>query len=119
MRRCRIILGALALLPVLVFGPARAQGFLAALEDLPLAPGLAEIEGVGVAFDTPQGRIVEAYAKGPVQAAEVLSFYGATLPQLGWSRVSDAEYRRDTEILRLEARPDGRLLVVHYSISPE
>ena len=42
---------------------ARAEAFLSAYEDLPLAPGLTEAQGSGLAFDSPSGRIVEAYAR--------------------------------------------------------
>lgn len=100
-------------------GPAFAQGFLAAYEDLPLAPGLAEVAGSGLVFDSPGGRIVEAYAKGQSSSAEVLGFYASTLPQLGWTRESDVLYRRDAELLRLDTSAEGRALVVHFTISPE
>lgn len=118
MRILRILLGGLALLAA-GLGPALAQGFLSAYEDLPLAPGLAEIPGSGLAFDSPGGRIVEAYAKGAITAAETLKFYAGTLPQLGWTRESDTLYRRDAEVLKIAPNPEGRHLVVHFTISPE
>ncbi|CAA7619567.1 conserved exported hypothetical protein [Magnetospirillum sp. LM-5] len=100
---------------------AGAQGaaFLSAYEDLPLAPGLTEVAGAGLSFDTPQGRIVEAMARSGAKAADILSFYAETLPQLGWSKAGDARYRRDAEVLTIEARPDGRQTLVHFTISPE
>ncbi len=98
---------------------ARAEGFLGVYEDLPLAPGLTEVEGSGLAFDSPGGRIVEGYAKGAAKAADVLKFYAATLPQLGWTRESDTLYRREAEVLKLSTEADGRALVVHFTISPE
>ncbi len=48
---------------------ARAEGhaaYLAAVADLPLMPGLAEVPEAGLVFDQPSGRIVEAYAQGAV-----------------------------------------------------
>lgn len=119
MRKFSTLLGSLALLAAVASGPAVAQGFLAAYEDLPLAPGLAEVAGAGLSFDTPGGRIVETYAKGSVGAADVLSFYAATLPQLGWVRESDRAYRREDEVLRLETKAQAGVLVVHFTISPE
>ncbi|MGE5546895.1 MAG: hypothetical protein ACM33T_08360 [Solirubrobacterales bacterium] len=98
---------------------AGAEGFLAVYEDLPLAPGLAEVPGTGMAFDTPGGRIVEAYARGTIRAAEIYRFYAATLPQLGWTRESDTVYRREAEILKLGASEDGRAVLVHFTVSPE
>lgn len=119
MRMFRLLLGGLALLAAAGAAPALAQGFLGAYEDLPLPAGLTEMTGSGLSFDTPGGRIVEAYAKGPATAAEVLRFYAATLPQLGWTRESESVYRRDSEVLRLDTTNDGRLLVVRFTISPE
>lgn len=98
---------------------ARAEGFLGVYEDLPLAPGLTEVEGSGLSFDSPGGRIIEGYAKGAAKAADVLKFYAATLPQLGWTRESDTLYRREAEVLKLSTEADGRALVVHFTISPE
>ncbi|HLO78355.1 MAG TPA: hypothetical protein VK196_18005 [Magnetospirillum sp.] len=100
-------------------GLARAEGFLGVYEDLPLAPGLTEVQGSGLAFDSPGGRIVEGYAKGAAKAADILKFYSATLPQLGWTRESDTLYRREAEVLKIGTEADGRALVVHFTISPE
>lgn len=118
MRKISLILSSLALSFALA-ASARAEGFLAVYEDLPLAPGLAEVQGSGVAFDSPMGRIVEGYAKGAVKAADVLKFYATTLPQLGWTRETDTLYRREAEVLKLGTDTEGRALVVHFTISPE
>lgn len=99
--------------------PAAAEGFLGVYEDLPLAPGLSEVSGAGLAFDSPSGRIVEGYAKGAVKAGDILKFYATTLPQLGWTRETDTLYRREAEVLTLDTEPEGRALVVHFTISPE
>lgn len=64
---------------------AHAEGrYFSAIEDLPLAPGLEEA-GPGFWFDDANGRIVCAIARGPVDPAQVRSFYLGTLPALGWS----------------------------------
>ena len=118
MRKLGILIGALALL-VAARSPAAAEGFLSSVEDLPLAPGLTEMAESALSFDTPSGRIVEGAARGPVEAAAILQFYGATLPQLGWTKEGDTRFRRETEILRLEPSAEGRILVVRFTISPE
>ena len=69
MRTMRPILCALVLAMGLS-GPAWAEGFLTDYEDLPLAPGLDEVDGSGLTFDSPAGRIIESYAKGAVREAE-------------------------------------------------
>jgi hypothetical protein len=78
------------------------QAFVAGFEDLPLMPGLTQILDAGVVFDTPSGRIIEAYAEGPVGREEVAAFYARTLPQLGWQAVRGTQYLREGERLRVE-----------------
>lgn len=102
-----------------------ADGFVAGIDDLPLMPGLRALPGEGTVFDAPGGRVVEAWAEGPASREAVLSFYGRTLPQLGWTALEPSLFRREGEALRLEfppARPggaaaSGRLLVRFY-LSP-
>ncbi|ARJ64691.1 hypothetical protein WV31_02900 [Magnetospirillum sp. ME-1] len=119
MARFRHLATAFALTVLLAAGPARAEAFLSAYEDLPLAPGLTEVMGSGVSFDSPSGRIVEAYAHGTVKASDILKFYAATLPQLGWTRESDRLYRRETEVLRLETTQDRAGVTLRFTVSPE
>jgi hypothetical protein len=120
MRMRRVLFGlSTALLIALLATPVCAEGFLSVYEDLPLAPGLTEVDGSTLTFDSPTGRIVDAYAKGAVTAPAILKFYGAALPQLGWRRESDTRFRRETEVLHLDAAAEGRAVVVHFTISPE
>ena len=76
--------------------------FIKDIEALPLMPGLVEEVGSGTAFDTAQGRIVEAYATGPVSEGGVMAFYEKTLPQLGWRRLVIGVFQRENEVLKLE-----------------
>jgi len=89
---------------------ADAMRFLSVIDDLPLMAGLIEDADAALIFDGPAGRIVEAYANGPVKAGAVSGFYAATLPQLGWQPAADGRYQRDRETLKLEisSDPDGR-----------
>ncbi|BAE49437.1 hypothetical protein [Paramagnetospirillum magneticum] len=119
MARFRHLLTAFALFLLLGSGSARAEAFLSAYEDLPLPPGLTEVAGSGMSFDSPSGRIVEAYAHGTARAADILKFYAATLPQLGWTRESDRLYRREAEALRLETTQDRAGVTLRFTISPE
>ncbi len=98
---------------------ARAASFLTGFEDLPLMPGLSEQDGAGLMFDTPAGRILEAMAAGEATQQQVQTFYAQTLPELGWVRQSDTQYRRDQEVLRLDFSQAGRVLTVRFTISPE
>jgi hypothetical protein len=76
-------------------------GFVSTIEDLPLMPGLIEEEG-GMVFDSARGRIVEAFATGPVSEGTVRAFYDETLPQLGWRPLGQGSFRRENEILTVE-----------------
>ncbi|WP_119461564.1 hypothetical protein [Rhodospirillaceae bacterium SYSU D60014] len=104
-------------------GWLQAQGreagdFVAGVEDLPLMPGLSEIETASIVFDAPSGRIVEAYAAGPVTRDQVLAFYGATLPELGWTSEQQTQFHREGEMLRLDFL-DGEELTVRFTLSPD
>jgi hypothetical protein len=119
MRTCLALLFACFLFGAAGSVQAGESGFLSAYEDLPLPTGIVETPGSGLSFDTPAGRIVEAYAGGPGKAAEVRGFYAETLPQLGWVKTGADTYRRDDERLAIDARQQGRQVVVHFTISPE
>jgi hypothetical protein len=114
-----LVLSALPGIP----GSARAQnvGYVANVEDLPLMPGLSEIAGAGLVFDKPEGRIVEAYARGSLTPEAVLAFYRRSLPQLGWVAAGPAAYHREGERLDLEVlgQDTAGTVVVRFSLSPE
>jgi hypothetical protein len=102
-----------------------ATVFIDGMDDLPLMKGLEEAPEGALAFHTPLGRIVEAYASGPVTKDQVLNFYAATLPQLGWLSQKPTEFRREGEILRLDfPKKEGAdvladFLTVRFALSPE
>jgi hypothetical protein len=98
--------------------PAWGDSFVAGTEDVPLMPGLSPVAGSALTFDKPQGRIVEAQAKGNVTRVAVHRFYAATLPQLGWSEAGADTWRRENERLKLDFHgPDGNL-TVGFTLSP-
>lgn len=118
--RAILLAAALALSPGLTGPVAAAEAaFVAGTEDLPLMPGLRQVPDAGMVFETSQGRIVEAYAAGPVTADQVRAFYGATLPQLGWRPAADgAGFRREGETLRIEVLPGPPPRTVRFRIAP-
>jgi hypothetical protein len=97
-------------------GAARAQTYVAGIEDLPLMPGLTEQDGF--VFEKAEGRIVEAVAVGAVKAQAVIEYYAHTLPQLGWVRAPDGSYIRDDERLVIAARETGTRVTVQFNLSP-
>jgi hypothetical protein len=123
-RTAAIITLSLALAPgaVAPLEGARAEGhgaYLAAVSDLPLMPGLAELPEAGLVFDQPSGRIVEAYAEGALGRAAVTAFYLDTLPNLGWRAKAEALFQRDGEELRLDMSGDDGALVVRFTLQPQ
>jgi hypothetical protein len=102
-------------------GPALAAdppGFLAGTEDVPLMPGLHNEPNTLVVFDKPQGRIVEAEARGKVTRAAVEKFYAASLPELGWKADGPDGWQRDEEELRIDFKGHDGDLRVAFSLAP-
>jgi hypothetical protein len=98
--------------------PSMAGEFLAGFDDLPVMPGLSAVDGAGIVFDTPAGRIIEGYAAGPVTQESVSRFYDKTLPQLGWKHVAKNEFRREGEHLKIEFQGEDKALTVRFTLSP-
>ncbi len=103
---------------VLIAAPTRAADFVAGTEDIPLMSGLVPVAGTNLVFDKPEGRIVEAQAHGKLARAAVSSFYGTTLPQLGWSTAGTDAWRREGEVLHLDFRGTDGDLTVGFTLSP-
>lgn len=95
----------------------RAEQFLAGFEDVPLMPGIEADGNASVDFDSPGGRIVEAYARGPVARAAVQSYYRSTLPQLGWTRTGPLEFSRAGERLTIELLGQSPL-TIRFELAP-
>ena len=97
---------------------ATAGDFLAGFDDLPVMPGLSAVKEAGIVFDTPAGRIVEGYAAGAVGRKNVQRFYEKTLPQLGWAKTGQNEYRREGEKLTMDFKGKDGALTVRFTLSP-
>ena len=95
-----------------------AEEFVAGTEDVPLMPGLTFIAGSDLVFDKPEGRIVEAQARGALARASVQAFYAASLPQLGWKKIGVDRWQRDAERLKLDFSGQDGQLTVGFTISP-
>jgi len=95
----------------------RAGQFLAGFEDVPLMPGIEMVVNAGVAFDSPAGRIIEAYATGMVTRKAVQSYYRSALPQLGWTRTGTLQFNRAGERLTIELRGPSPV-TVRFALGP-
>jgi hypothetical protein len=89
-----------------------AASYVPGTEDVPLMPGLSAVVDTALVFDKPEGRIVQAAAKGALKQADVIGFYATSLPALGWHPAGDRRFERDGERLSLDfSGTDGRLVV--------
>ncbi len=95
-----------------------APGFLSAIADLPLTPGLAERIEDSVVFEHRNGRIVRAIAVGRVSVAEVRRFYLQALPALGWEPAGADRFVREGERLQLDLLPGDGRLTVRFALAP-
>ena len=109
---------------VLLSAPAMAGDaaqFASVIDDLPLMAEIVEV-GEGVEFSTSDGRIAEVTAQvvdqGRVTRADVLAFYAATLPQLGWMRTGETTFVREGEMLSLMFETDTPNLRVRFALAP-
>src|SRR5262249_60165781 len=98
---------------------ADRAGFVAGVEALPLMPGLKVVTDTAVAFDAAAGRIVEAYAIGPVARQAVLDFYAQTLPPLGWTMERPDRFQRQGKALQLDFFGRDNQLTVRYTVAPQ
>lgn len=112
------IFGSLVLLTGLG-GPAASGEFLSGFDDVPVMRGLTPVENKDLVFETPGGRIVEGTVAGSVTESAVRRFYRSTLPQLGWERLSDQEFSREGEKLRIGYSGQDGNLVVRFTLTPK
>jgi hypothetical protein len=117
MMRLLVLLSTIAV-PLLIAGAGSAATYVPGTEDVPLMPGLTAIADGPLVFDKPQGRIVQASAKGAVRRADVLSFYAASLPSLGWQKKTPERFERDGEQLSVDFSGKDGNLVVGFTLKP-
>ncbi len=104
--------------------PAAAQAdYSSVITDLPLMPTMKEDPSKIVAFDTPDGRILETTAETTAQLKQVLGYYGQTLPSLGWKLIKGTYnvYNREKEMLTIEVfqKPGAQgVYLVQFKIAP-
>lgn len=95
-----------------------AEGYLPGFEDVPVQDGLVVDEEGTVVFDSPSGRIVEVYATGLLAPENVLEFYGATLPEMGWQPVTRQRFQRENEQLSIDFFDGQSNLSVRFTLAP-
>ncbi len=97
-----------------------APQFFSSMQDVPLMPGLVEVEDRSFSFDKPEGQIIQVTAliDDNYTKENVLYFYNATLPQFGWGRVSDLRFFRQDEHLDISFEDEGAQRFVKINMKP-
>ena len=85
--------------------------------DVPIMNGFSVEPELGIAFDSPDGRIVMIFASSTVPKSKIMDFYGSTLAQLGWSG-GNGNWIRGNEKLVIGAVETARGPVWRIMIQP-
>lgn len=102
-------------------GEARpAPAFFLKLNDVPLMPGLVELENEAIIFDKPGGRIAESSAESQTLSVEDINrFYTKTLPHLGWQQVEGNAFVRNDEMLEIDITDETVARHVQITVTPK
>jgi hypothetical protein len=97
--------------------------FFAGNQDIPVMPGLVELEARSFSYDKPEGEITEIVARmDGVSAEEVLYYYEVTLSQFGWGKVNKvfdgASFYREKVYLDISFVKEGADELVRIMIRP-
>lgn len=112
-----------ALVALLLLPAAARADYSKVITDLPLMQTMTEDLSRTVAFDTPDGRILETMAETPAQVRQILGYYGQVLPPLGWQLQKGTfnTYRRKNEMLVIDvfSKPGANgIHQVQFKIAP-
>ena len=101
------------------YGLAQQDRFFQTLYDVPRMAELTEIADGAVFFDKPNGRIAQAlaFAEG-VGREDIIKFYDAVLPQMGWRPISTGQYQRESDKLLIKFDKRDEALLVKFTIRP-
>lgn len=86
------------------------------VEDMPLMPKMQEQKEDFVVFDNPTGRIMQFSAITSASKKEILKFYSEALPPLGWKKLSENSFIRETETIKLEIENGANQSTVLFTI---
>lgn len=90
-------------MPVHAQGTGQSAEFFDTLPDVPKMQGMEERDDLTFIFDKPEGRIIETLAHlDGLSSEQIRSYYGDTLPQLGWKKNNADEFIREREKLSLQ-----------------
>jgi hypothetical protein len=87
--------------------------------DVPIMPTLIIEPGLGFAFANPDGRVVKIYLNGDEEQSEVIAYYAQALEPLGWARIGENRWSRETEVLQISRITAASTELWEITIRPE
>ncbi len=97
-----------------------ASTFLINIPDVPLMDGMVERHDQGFVFDAPEGRVAQSVVlyRG-LTPENIMEFYKAALPQLGWEAQKTGVFKRGGDQLTVKIDKVDSQNVVVFDLSPE
>ena len=97
-----------------------SPAFFSAISDLPVMPGLTEMESDSSIYDVPEGRIVTLYARADnnISPEQIRAYYEKILPQFGWLKRQPDSYIREHETLGFSYQKADDSLVIEITLEP-
>ncbi len=93
--------------------------FFESLYDVPVMDGLEEITGEAMLFDKPDGKIAfVAASTKTLTKSQIETFYEKTLPQMGWKKIKQNQYVRETEQLLIDVSIKNSVIIAQFTLSP-
>jgi len=90
-----------------------------ALYDIPIMPGLEEVQDQALLFDKPDGKIASVMALSKtLTPAQTGQFYKDVLPPLGWREQTTQSYTRAGEKLEIRIEENPPYTVLYLGLSP-
>ena len=107
--RLMMIAGITAMALALMPAPIKAETADHAkwVGDVPIMPELSIEQGLGFAFDNPEGRIVTIYLSGDTARDQVMDYYDQALVPLGWIKRDAHIWHRRNESLTINKTPSA------------
>jgi hypothetical protein len=89
------------------------------IDDVPVNPALEIEQGLGFAFDSPEGRVVMVLLSGDVSAAEMQAYYDQALKPLDWDKTGVMQWLREGETLQINETTAAGVKLWRIMLRPE
>ncbi len=93
-------------------------GFVPNLPDVPLPKHFVVDADTSTFFDSAEGRIAEINAQGFGEVEDVEAFYGDTMAQFGWQKITNNAYKKEGELLMIGVEKGKTLTSIKFQLRP-